>query len=213
MKKTKIIYPFLIVFSFYILNSALNTFLNTTDNKVITLLILCFLVFILTLIYKKQIINDLKRFIKSDYKHFFKFFKYHLIGYTIMIFSSIIITLLVGGIAENEQFARQLVVKKPFYSFFLMCILAPYYEEILIRLNFKDFLKSKWTFILSTGLLFGLLHVIFVNTYQQFLFIIPYFAMGITFSLMYYDSNNIFFPIIMHFINNLFSFIVILSVT
>lgn len=209
----KYIYPFFIVIGFYVFNFILNSIFNAEGKSlIIDTTITLLLIIILVIIYRNKISNDFKNFIKGDYKQFFKYFKFYLISYAIMIFSNILIAFFVEGIAENEQIARELVVQKPIYSFILMCLFAPFYEEVLLRLNFKDMFKNKWAFAISTGVIFGLLHVISVTSFSQMLFIIPYSIMGISFGLIYFESNNIFFSVLIHFLNNLFSFILILLV-
>ena len=62
-----------------------------------------------------------------------------------------------------------------------------------------------------SALIFGLLHVIFsFNTWYDFLYVIPYGALGGAFSYILTKKNNIFIPITFHVLHN--SIITIISI-
>jgi hypothetical protein len=83
------------------------------------------------------------------------------------------------------------------------CLLGPFVEEIIFRKSFKDVLKSKWSFILISGIVFGVLHVIgSISNLYGLLYFIPYSCLGIAFALIYYESNNIFSSIFAHVMHN-----------
>ena len=82
-------------------------------------------------------------------------------------------------------------------------IIAPIIEELTFRKAFKNVFQNKWVFILSSGLIFGGLHVITsFSTPLELLYIIPYSSLGISFAYMYYKTNTIYTSISMHIIHN-----------
>jgi uncharacterized protein len=84
-------------------------------------------------------------------------------------------------------------------------IMAPIVEEILyrgilFRVFKKEMIKPVWI-ILMSGLIFGVIHLNFVqSTYATIL--------GILMALAYYWTKNILVPILMHFGNNLLAVII-----
>ena len=78
---------------------------------------------------------------------------------------------------------RAIIYSTPVIAFFLTSVCAPFIEEIVFRKAFKDAISSKWLFILTSGIVFGALHVIgAIESPYDFLYIIPYSALGIAFA-------------------------------
>jgi membrane protease YdiL (CAAX protease family) len=71
--------------------------------------------------------------------------------------------------------------------------------------------SPKWVFIITSGIVFGLLHVITSFDYlYDLLYIIPYSSLGIAFALIYYRTNNVFSSIFVHALHN--TILVILNI-
>ncbi len=105
--------------------------------------------------------------------------------------------------APNEAANRELITKNPYYSIINILLIAPITEELLFRLNFKDVFKKRWTFVLTTGILFGLIHIIGTPiSLINFLYIIPYSLLGVAFGLICYDTKSVYSSIIAHMIHN-----------
>ncbi len=82
----------------------------------------------------------------------------------------------------------------------LVLALAPaIFEEVLFRGGFQQVLigwtNNKWSGIIITSILFSAFHV----SYFGFL---PRVALGIVLGLIYYQGKNIWFNILLHFLNN-----------
>ena len=61
----------------------------------------------------------------------------------------------------------------------------------------------KYVFILVSGILFGLLHVIDdSNTLAEFSYVIVYSSLGMFLASLYYKTNNLFSNILFHFFQN-----------
>lgn len=159
---------------------------------------------ILYISYHDKIIKDLKNYYNKNFLNNFETsFKYWLIGIIVMITSNILIWVFSSaGIANNEVAVRELVFKYPAYIF-SVCIYAPLSEEIVFRHSFKEIFKNKYIYILASGIIFGGLHVITsATTWQDYLHLIPYCSLGISFAALYYKTDNIFSTITMHVIHN-----------
>ena len=94
---------------------------------------------------------------------------------------------------------------------FCTCIYAPVCEELAFRKSIRDVINNKYLYVLASGLIFGLLHVIgFISTPLDLLYLIPYSSLGIVFALLYYRTNNIFSSITIHAMHNALSVLVYL---
>lgn len=181
--------------------------IDTTNdfNKVLVNLIGNFLtIFILVILYRKTLINDFKDFKKNISSYLEIGIKYWLTGLTIMMISNILIGFIMNGnVAQNEQNVRNLLEVSPIIAFILTSVTAPIIEELIFRKAFFDVINNKWTYILTSGIIFGSLHVIlsFHNS-LELLYLVPYCSLGISFSYMYYESKNIYVPISIHAFHN-----------
>ena len=91
-------------------------------------------------------------------------------------------------------------------------IIGPIVEELVFRKSLKNVFKNKWVFVIISGVLFGLLHVIGfeLKTPLELLYILPYGSLGAMFAYMDYEIDSTFPSIIMHMLHN--TVLVILSV-
>lgn len=159
---------------------------------------------ILFFIYRKTLAKDFKNFTKDLTNNLEFAFKYWLIGVTIMIVSNLLITFLApNAIAGNEEAVRSLINMYPLYMIFSVSIYAPFTEELIFRKGIRDCIKNKYIYILTSGIIFGSLHVISsVTTPYDLLYLIPYCSLGITFAYLYTKTDNIFSSMSMHALHN-----------
>lgn len=187
---------------------------NLTDKQYIFYLTLSniTLIIIFVLIYRKTLIKDFKSYIKNISKNIELSIKYWLIGFIIMIVSNLIITFILNkGLAGNEQEVRSLLDSFPLFMIFNTVIYAPLTEELAFRKSIKDTTNNKWVYVLTSGLVFGMLHIIsYITSPIDLVYLIPYGALGIAFALLYHKTNNIFSTITMHAMHNLLAVIVYL---
>ena len=184
------------------------------NNKIIYSLICdILLIIIFILIYRKDIIKDFKNYFNKNIKNNLKTsLKYWLIGIVIMIISNLIISIITNGsIPQNEESVRSLINKAPLYMLFELIIYAPITEEIIFRKSIKDIVDNKYIYCITSGLIFGLLHIIgTIKTPIELIFIIPYATLGTTFALLYKKTNNIFSTITIHSLHNTLTLILYL---
>lgn len=162
-------------------------------------------------IYRNELVKNFKDYFKNFKDNIEESFKYYFIGLVCMIISNILIVLLVKEAnANNENTVRELITKAPLYMIFSVSIYAPFIEEIIFRKSIKDAILSikdnkitKYLYILLSGLIFGLMHIVgSATSVYDYIYIIPYASLGITFASLYYKKNNIFYTIMIHSMHN-----------
>ena len=173
-----------------------------------------FLFLITIAVSLKSLIRDAKDY----FKNFRKYFPFVIKRYFIMLFFAFLAALVVllithNGVSNNQQLVNEMLNKKPFYAFVLSVIYAPLIEECIFRLNLKKVITNKIVFIIISGILFGLGHV--VNSSASILDFVPvlqYSVLGICLAKAYSDTNNILVSISMHFIQNFLAALLVLFV-
>ena len=160
----------------------------------------------------------------EDLKRDFKYFKEYFREYNILVFKTylkslvalFIISLAVRmytglSTSTNQESINIMFDSNMILTIFLAVIYAPFVEELLFRGIFRKFIKNKYVFIILSGFIFGLMHVI--DDYQsikELLYIFVYGSLGCFLANLYYNSNNIFTNMYMHFMQNSISVIALL---
>lgn len=173
-------------------------------KKQIYLIIIETIIILITyLINKNKLKQNIKDFKKNYNDYLSKYLKLYIIALIIMMISNIIINNLTNQIAGNEESIRQTLNKAPIYMFTSAVFFAPFMEEMVFRNSLKNIITNKKTFIITSGLIFGGLHVIGnINTIYDILYIIPYATPGIAFAYMLTKTDNILVPMGIHFLHN-----------
>lgn len=156
------------------------------------------------LLYKKDIKNGIKDLKNNTQEKISLALGCWSTGCIIMATTSIIIGLILGkSVSGNEESVRESIKLAPIYMLFACSIVAPLFEEMVFRKAFSDLIKPRWLFILLSGLTFGAIHVLgSYTTPLDFLYTIPYGAMGCCFAYLLTKTKNITLPIIVHFVHN-----------
>ncbi len=199
----------------YIIIASLGAFLfgdyYESSNKVVATLAqlgtYTLLFVILGLIYHKCLINDFKNYKKENTSLALKNW---LCGLGIMMVSNIIINTIVGNIPTNETLNRNLLIKYPFSNIISMIFMGPLIEEITFRASFKNAFDKWYTFSLFTAIIFGLAHIARFDL-LEFLFIIPYGALGFFFAKTFYETDNIYSSFLIHMLHNTMCIIIIFA--
>ena len=162
------------------------------------------MIVVVIMFFKDYLLKSLKDFNKNKNIYFKKYFKYwFLILISNVVFNAIILMISGSSMSGNEEEVRQILTTNPIYMWISACLIAPFLEEFIFRLSFKNIFNNKWLFILLSGLTFGAFHLIGnVNTYIDILYIIPYSIPGMIFAYILYDSNNIFNTVFLHMFHN-----------
>lgn len=207
----KVIAVFFIYFiSINLFTIILKKFKLDNHPNICSSIIYLFSAIILFIIFRKDLISSFKDFKENYKKYLKKGFKIYLICLLITYVSNIIIYKYMGNIvATNEQLNRDIINTNLVFAIYLMCIMAPFEEEILFRLNFKKLFNNKIVFSILTGILFGSMHIISAGT-KELIFLLPYSFLGIGLGYIYYDTDNIYTSMFFHFFNNAFSILILL---
>ena len=154
--------------------------------------------------FKKELITEWKKLKKNFNKNIDIGFKYWIIGLFFMVISNIILNKIFPGSTSNNETEVQNYIKHlPVLAIITTSILGPFVEEIAFRKVFKNIFKNPIIFILVSSLIFGLVHVLGqANNLADFLYFIPYTALGASFALMYIKSDTFYTSYTMHFIHN-----------
>lgn len=138
------------------------------------------------------------------------------IMYLISYVSNIIITLVLGNsdTASNQILFESLMQKNFVFMALQAVIFAPIVEELIFRgLIFRSL--RNYNVVLAhfvSAFLFGFIHIyqgLLAGDMTQLLYLLSYGGMGFAFSFAYEKKKTICVPMIIHFLNNLISIIVI----
>lgn len=170
-----------------------------------------FLVFIYLNYFERNI--DFFKFNTIDFKTFLYYglvpvvfvFSFNYIMYFVLF---LLVPEQMDNIAGNTV-GDSNILNNMFVGFFLICIIAPFVEEVVFRGMIQRGLTVSTNFIIGlfvASVLFTLIHIPSFTSG----FVIPYvtfiFVAGLTLGYAYYKSNSIFIPIFIHFCINFISF-------
>lgn len=198
-------YPFysLLIFIPIVIFNLNNNKLSNKEQLLTNLFAsLSYLIFIIV-IYRKKLKKDYVDFKKNSNNYLNIGRNYWLTGLGLMMIFNIVINIFLKNGPTNEQLVQQLIDENPLYMIYSAVIFAPIVEELLFRETLKDIIKNETNYIILSGFLFGLIHIIFnLNNSYEFLYAIPYGIIGLTFALSYVKTKNIYTPIIYHAFHN-----------
>lgn len=149
---------------------------------------------------------------KQNYKEYLKLsFSNWAKGLAIMYISNFILMLIIGDQAANQNTIVSMIKIIPIGTLILTTILAPLTEELIFRKSLKDAIPNEKIFPIISGLLFGFMHVTSSASVLEYLYIIPYGALGYYFAKTLAKTDNIYSTIAIHFFHNfIFSIVLFL---
>ena len=111
----------------------------------------------------------------------------------------------------NQKMVEELTHNQPLFSFFMVVVFAPLTEELTFRgmlarfvFPHQDNIKQTALFLLVSSLIFALVH--FPGTPLQFL---VYASLGFSMGLAYISKGGLAYSIVLHALNNLIAFLMI----
>ena len=178
------------------ISNSLNILLSAFSSSIVS--------FILFFIYRKELKTEFIKFKNNFSSNMDIGLKYWLGGlFYMMVFNIVISSVFKGGTAGNEETIQNMISTLPWMMIISAGILAPWNEEIVFRKALRNVFKNKYLFMLASGLVFGLAHVVGnVNTWTDWLFVLPYGSLGVAFALAYDKTDTVFTPMIFHMIHN-----------
>lgn len=197
-----VFYSYTVVLFFKKFGIDINSF--SLVNKCAALIIIDItFMFILYLIFRKELNREFSRYVKNFNKYFSFGFKWWIIGLIVMMGSNFIIQSVFGvSTATNENYVQDALSKMPVYIVFSSCIMAPFAEELIFRKALRKMFNNDFLFIVMSGIIFGFVHNVSSIGSMQMLYIIPYGVFGAVFGYIYVKTNTIFTSMTFHFIHN-----------
>ena len=177
--------------------------LSTPLKLIVSIIYELFILLTVIFIYLKTIVNDF-----IDYKQNIKYYinnylKYWFLNLGLMMITNIIIINITNiNSSTNQEYITKLLGKYPIYTIVATILIAPLTEELIFRLNIRKIFKNNIVFIITSGLVFGALHLTVATSLKELLFIIPYSIPGFIFAYTLTKSKNIFVPISLHTMHN-----------
>lgn len=173
---------------------------------------------IIYLLYRNCFRIDFKE-LKSGFKKYIsEILKYFALFMVIKI-ASALLTSVVGfalgveiGESENQNIIVSLTSSAPIMMLISAAFLAPIVEEGIFRLAFRKVINNKYLFMIISGLLFGFMHIFPTELPMSvaLTYSITYVTMGVYLAYVYVKTDNIWFSIIIHLLNNLISMLAII---
>ena len=166
------------------------------------------------IIYRKDLKKEFKIFIKKPLDNLDIGLKYWMYGLIIMVLSNLFFNyVLHSGGANNENNIRELIKYSPWAMFIMASFIAPFNEELVFRKTLKDVIEDKWYYVVLSFLFFGAAHVVdSAQTFIDYLYIIPYGALGGAFALIYYETDTIFTSMFIHMLHNIILTLAVIAV-
>lgn len=179
-------------------------FNNINFNDYLNMELVKYVVFMLLLIilYRKYLKEKWLDFRKNFKKYVSISFKDWLTGFLIMMASNIIISSFITGLGENENAVQNLISKTPYIALIMTTFFAPFIEEMIFRKSLQDCFNNKVIYMITSGFIFGLIHVLGSANPYEYLLIISYGALGLMFAKTLSKTNNIYCTIMMHMFHN-----------
>ena len=190
----------------YFISAILSGFNITGDASWYSRLIANFLLlFLIVIIYLESIKIDLKKLRKDFKKLYFKAGKIFLIGFVIYtIVSAVVVELVPNGLNESVDSLLHIYDKTPFLLLLSTVVYYPIVEELVFKKTFKDFIKSKWMFIIITAFINGAFEIMLSYTSViNLINIIPAIVFYGMLSYIYYDTDNVIVSISFRMMYNL----------
>ena len=153
--------------------------------------------------FTDKLIDDFDDLLENHKTYFNKYFKLWFLLLFGVAISNSLINLVNPGIAGNQEAINDTLQISPFYMYFTAILIAPILEELVFRQAVRYIFPSNILFIVMSGFLFGLLHVIGnCETILDLLYIIPYGIPGCIFAYILTKTDNIYTTMFMHFTHN-----------
>lgn len=209
---------YLVALLFNLVGINYNTF-NYKDYTYFNVLIELILFVVVMILYNKEFKKDYKIFKLNFKDNIIKIISYFALFIALKIGTALISSILsfalnfTLGESENQEAVMKLVSAEPLLMIINTCILAPFVEEGIFRLSIRKVFSNKYLFILVSGLFFGMMHIFPTDlpTSLALIYSITYVAMGFYLAYIYTETENIWFVIFIHALNNLFSMIISLA--
>lgn len=189
----------------YFLNSVIGLLkVSAFSNLFITLIINFIFLFIIIYIYRK-ILSDYYNKLNKNFKMtLFNCLKIFFIGLFMYVLFNSLYEFLNVPVLGSQNFREDMFKKIPVMFVLNTLFYYPIIEEIVFKMSLKEVIKSKWSFVIITGLLNAFFQIVFsMSNGTDLLYLIPYTIFFGSLSYVYYKTDNIMYPIILRMCYNL----------
>lgn len=194
----------------YILFYSFLKSLLTPLCKSFTSIISNLIIIIIYIVIKKE---DFKKDFKNIHKtHYIRNIILFIILFSISEIALYFLPKIFGVMVTNQAIVTEKFKANILISSIESIIIAPIYEEILFRKNFKKAFGHKWTFVIITGIIFGSIHLLSISSLIELVYAPIYIGLGIWLSYIYYSDDNILVSMKYHMLNNLLSIVFLLII-
>ena len=197
-------------FAWPIIIKVFKDILHIGDSNDLLFGIICNVVLaaVLIAIYHK----DLKKYAINFSKNKWKMIKTILIYFlftlvAIALTNMFVLNILdIDHIAENDSALFESFKSYPLLIGFMTIIYYPVVEEIVFEKTLKDVIKTKWLFIVISSIFFWYYNIAYISgiNYLTIVSSICYFVGGFLRALAYYKTDNLYVPICIKTLYNLF---------
>lgn len=149
------------------------------------------------------VMNNLNNKSKIKIKEYIKGIDIYILFKYMFLSFIIVTTVQLVFISNNKQeILNSFNILEILAQFITNCIFAPIFEEIIFRFGIYKKLNKKINIFISiiiTSILFSLLHLYEIEGFIILL------GISIVWNYVFYKSNNLVYPILLHFIHNLYA--------
>jgi len=208
-RKKQILINLLVICLYFIWPYFLGAFTNLLNlDESINLFISCsvnfIFLFIIIYIYRGILDKYYNKLNKNFKKNFFDSLKIFLVGLIIYVLFNTLFEILNIPVLGSQNSRIEMFKKVPVMFVLNTLFYYPVIEEIVFKMSFKELLKNKWCFVIVTGLLNAFFQIVFsMNSVTDLFYLLPYSIFFGALSLIYYKTDNIFYPIILRMCYNL----------
>ena len=162
-----------------------------------------FILFIIIIYtYYKDFLNDFKD-LKINKKKLLIGLKAFIIGLVLYVGLNAILKLGVNLEQDNTNAMLNVYSKIPVLFVFASVFYYPIIEEIVFKKTFKEFITNKWLFVVVTGFITAFFTLaLSLNSITSLLYFIPIAVFSMTFSYIYYETDNILVAIFYRILYN-----------
>lgn len=191
----------------YVLNMFFPSITASSRNELLCRFGCMFLLLLFfILVYKDDLVRDIKAFCEKPLSFIGKSVKYFAILLVILTSISATIFAVHPDFVYTNSSIIDLLIKDHFViMLFYVFIISLFTEQIVFRKVFRDILQNKYFYIIFSGIIYGIFQVGYnISSINDVFTIIPFAFAGIILSTAYDKTDNILTPCFVYMFYDLF---------
>ena len=162
------------------------------------------------IVFRKVLWKDIKDFVRNFDKYLDRVIIFGFITLVLMVASAIYLDSVGIGDSSNQQAIDEALIRYGVLQMITVCVIGPVVEEVFYRGILFGFLQGRGKSILRSiaaillsSMLFAFSHTSMIDfSMTDLLANIPVLMLGLTVTTLYWRTDNIFCPIIVHIVIN-----------